>query len=203
MSQTSLSGYVLRCPVTSFEARGPMSSYRAWENRQNLMHLTDESTQTRVNWVTQDAAGYGIEVVSPSYLNPTWSATYPHTWLASFKPSNLVLAVQGHDCYVRARLVPWNAPILTSDINNGNMAATAVFDTMLNLTSPTPGLAAYLHIGTGFDLATYNSAWTSPGTVIGSDGIPYSPEVCLMRLELQVIAEIGARVFGVMLRECA
>ncbi len=203
MTQSSVSGYVLRSPVTAFEARGPMSSYRAWENRQNLMHLTDESAQHRINWVTPDSAGYGIETTGTTDETPTWSATYPHTWLAPGKPANLALYVQGHHCYVRARLVPWNSTLLQRDLDNGNNSAPAVFDTTLDLTSPTPTADGYLYIVNGIDLDTFNLAWMSPGIVVGSDGVAYQPQVCLMRLELQLVAEVGARVFGVLLRECA
>jgi len=204
MSQSSVSGYVLRTPATAFAANGPVSSYRAWENRQNLLHLTDESAQHRINWVTPDAAGFGIEAATASGNAPIWSATYVHSWLAPGKPANLVLRVLGKNCIVIASVMPSTAPVV--QYGQGNLSVDTVFTEVLNLSGTSPTEDNYLHINSAFDLPVYERAWIEVGSVVGSDGIAYRPRVCLLRLELQVIAnddDNDARVFGVMLRECA
>lgn len=207
MTQSSYSGYVLRTPATAFSDDEPVSSYRAWENRQNLLHLTDESAQHRINWVSPDASGYGIEATPEVDNAPIWSHVYPHTFLAPGKPANLDLYVQGHDCIVIASLVPYTAPLAV--YGGTNLATNVVFTEILDLSGATPTSATFLYdygaSGTTFDLSVFNSAWAAPGIIVGSDGIAYTPLVCLMRLDLQVIAntEDPARVFGVCLREYA
>jgi len=203
MSQSSVTGYVLTFPIYGLSANEPMSSYRAWENRENLMHLTDEFSQHRVNWMTPDASGYGIEHSGTPDEAPTWSITYPHTWLAPDKPANLDLRVMGHDCYVRARLVPWYVPLIRDGFLNGSGTGPEVFSELLDLSSASPTEDSYLHIVTGIDVATYDSAWVGHWLATGSDGVARRPHVCLMRLELHVLAETAARVFGVCLREFA
>lgn len=205
MSQSSAAGYVIRAPLTSFSANEPVSAWRAYENRQNLLHLTDEFSQHRINWVSRDATGHGIEVSGNPDETAIWSCTYPHTWLAPNKPANLDLQVMGHDCYVRARLLPHTAPIQQSGQLAGNMATTAVFDTTLDVSSASPTTDSYLHIVSSFHLPTYEKGWMRPsgGEQEGSDGVTRKPSVCLMRLELQILAETPCRVYGVLLREFA
>lgn len=204
MTQSSLSGYVLKAPQTAFDAGEPMSSYRAWEQRQNELHLTDQFCQTRINWTSLDAAGHGIEATGIPGETPTWSATYPHTWLNPIKPANLVLRVTGHDCYVRARVIAADRNIIVSNLINGNLPP-AVFDTILDLSSASPTSDGYLHINGAQSISILETGWMKPsgGGQTGIDGITRKPGVCLMRLELQILSEIAARVTGVLLREVA
>ena len=202
MTASSVSGYVLRAPVTAFDAGQPVSSFRAWENRQNILHLTDEFSQHRINWVSRDESGHGIE--SADGDTPIWSYTYPHTWLAPNKPANIDVQVMGHHCFVRARLVKWDAPPLLSGIINGNLA-DSVFDEILDVSSSSPTSADFLHINGASSISVFDTAWMKPsgGGQQGADGVTRKPAVCLMRLELQVLSETASRVFGVLLRECA
>lgn len=204
MTQSSVAGYVLRAPVGAFNAGQPVSSYRAWENRQNLLHLTDEFCQVRVNWVSRDEAGHGIEHSGDPSETPIWSATFPVTWLNPVKPANFDLQVMGHDCFVRARLVPWDSTVLLAGTLGGNLP-DAVFDELLDLSSASPTSDSYLHINGAQSIAVLQRGWMKPSGSgqQGADGVTRKPSVCLMRLELQILAETGARVFGVLLRECA
>lgn len=200
MPQSSIFGFYLNTPVTSFDEGEPVSSYRATELQQNLLHLTDEFAQTYINWIAPGGDAI-YDASPPGGTQPdfvVWSQTYMHRWLAPGKPSNLDLHVWGDGLAARCRVVPMNAPMLQGRDAGGGIPS--VFDVFLNL-SAGPVAASYTHQNTADSVKVFDKGWYKPATVAapGFDGV-YEPQVCMMRLEIICLTESPMQIDGVCLR---
>lgn len=187
-------------PEAVLDEMEPVSSARVFELRDKLLHLTDEYSQVRCSWVSPNAADYGITGSGISDEQPVWSFTYPHTWLAPNKPANLDIRILAEDCSVIVRLVTAKTPLPVSG-NPNDRDATGIFTASYTFTGPDEYNEQWFV--TDAELPGFASGWETPGTILGSDGVAYSPRVCMMRFEVWPLAEVAHRVYGIQLREFA
>lgn len=200
MAASSLFQGFAEGPTDSFGEGKPVSSIQALQLQSNLLHLTDEFAQTRINWVAADTEG----VYQNSASNLIWSQTYVHRWLGPGKPANVDIHLWGEDCIVRARLVPHHTPRWARDSVSDRRVSPAVFDELIDLSAGGIQSGSYTHQNDADSVKVFETAWYKPGVVASAvaDGV-WEPQVCLMRLELEPIAESGFQIIGVCLREFA
>ncbi len=200
MPKSSIFGTYLPAPITAFDEGEPVASWRATELQQNILHLTDEFTQTYINWIAPEDDGI-YDPTPPGGADPdyvVWSQEYPHRWLGPNKPSNLDLHVWGGGMVAGCRIVPYTTPVAIG--LNEFLSAPAVFIVGLTL-GAYPDSASYTHQNTQEDVGMYDRAWYRPATVAapGFDGV-FEPQICRMRLDIMCISESPLRLNGVCLR---
>lgn len=142
MTSTSELGYYVT-PYGTLDADAPMSSASARWYLNNIRHLIDESSQTRVNWVAFNVSGPASEGYNDEGI--TWEA-YNTDWVyvASFvfpvccigtdtsensyvKPVNLVVSIAGYteasdELFFRAVIQPAYKE-LSYDMDNSRVLA--------------------------------------------------------------------------------
>lgn len=192
MSKSSRLGYASHMPAATLDAHEPVSSGRAFLVRDKLLHLTDQYSQVRCNWVSPNAEDYGIDADS----SPVWSFTYPHTWLAPNKPANLDFRILAEDCDVTVRLVTAKTPLPDHDDD----VTGVIFEDTYSFTGVDEFDGQWFV--TAAELPGFSRGWEH-FPILGSDGVSYAPRLCMMRFEVCPSAETAGRVFGVLLREFA
>lgn len=193
MTASSPWGLGLIAPDDSFYEDEPVSSWRALETFNNLLHYTDEFAQTRINWTAVDEDG--VFLANHPARDVAWSQPFLLSWLAPNKPAGIDLCIQG-DADVIARVVPNSYPL-------GAATAPSLFVTALSPGAGSP--ATYLHQpGDPNAAAAIFEGWVQPAAIQGSDSNIYQPRVCLVRLELIIPwVEAASKINAVCLREFA
>ena len=133
MSSTSWAEQIIDIEDGYFSEGYPVSAAQAFLVRNNLAHLIDSCTQTRIQWIAfQNSQGiYGVHMINSALATGwmTYSHEFPLTWLASDKPANLFTSAtlyaesnetaeegQNTDYDYILRVVPANTPV-ASGIN--------------------------------------------------------------------------------------
>ncbi len=205
MAQSTINGFFTPAYDAVLDDDEPVSSYRAWELRQNILHCTDEFTQHRINWVADATTGGFVNTPDPAAGTVPnrlfiWAQPYVHTWLSPFKPANIDLCVTASSVesgIVVARLVPMS----TAPGDEGPFILLGSFTA-----SDPSSQNTITHVMTVADFAVLELGWQRPAIVAGAGGESLQPRMCLMRLEL--LSARGANddavhVHGVLMREYA
>jgi hypothetical protein len=192
MPKSTYLGYARRAPDAVFADTEPVSSHRAQEARNNLLHFTDQFSQVRINWVVADEG-----IAGTANSSRIWCAEYPHTWLSPDKPANVQVFLQGSGAEMRVRLVPAGPSII------GDLSTPSVFSEVIDLTGG-PTVGNVTHQVTPENLRVFRLGMQSPVFVNGSDGNPRPVEMCMMRLEISALSDDATfAVYAVCLREFA
>lgn len=219
MSASSDLGFVLPLHGASFTKYEPVSSFRAWCMRNNLLHLIDVCSQTRINWTSGPMDRddhYALPAAAPDTAGDSggvaWCQQFPHTWVRPSRPVNLDIRITlraefepSGDVVAVARIVPAEFPEgdlsapnlwlrgLSFTAGSGTWSAPVVFaDEQVFFVDnpPTDGVSREL-------MALYSSGPED-------DGVLYQPFLTMARLEIflrKVASEYAVAVSSVYVRE--
>ena len=216
MTQTSYRGYVDRIDPESFITAQPVSAGRAFLLRNNLLHLADEYTQTRINWCAGISGSYGVlggfwnynQISGAAGDYSVYEQEFAHTWLGDSHPANLDLHIRSGivadsgspEMDVRVRVVP-------AFYDPGNLILPAIVDETHTVTD-NAGDWDHQEIFDTEDAALMNRLRALYKFEVSEDSEWHYPQVSILKLQVQLLyvsgnADVRMKLHGVQLREFA
>lgn len=215
MGASSYSSRLRRIDPGRFTDDEPVSANTAFDLRNNLLHLADEFSQTRINWCAGINGASGVlggfwnysQIGGDDGDSCLYEQEFAHTWLGDAHPTNLDLHIRSgivaggtEAMEVRVRVVP-------AFYDAGNLTLPAIVDESHAVTD-NAGEWEHQEFFDTEDAAAMNRLRSLYRFEVAEDGEWHYPQVSILKLQVQLLyvsgtADVLMKLHGVQVREFA